>query len=152
MARFLEHKGLLLVDFHTCGATLNASSYWATLDRLHKAFRRKRPGLLSKGVLLLHDNAQQHTDLVTRYLKQPFRWNVLEHPLYSPDLAPSYFHLFGPLKKHLAGRHFRNDDEVQKAVVKWLRDLDPDFLYAGFDRLVYRWHKCFNNHGDYVAK
>ncbi|GBL73857.1 hypothetical protein AVEN_230809-1 [Araneus ventricosus] len=37
-----------------------------------------------------------------RDLKQCFRVNVLEHPLYSPDLAPSDFHLFGPVKKHLA--------------------------------------------------
>ncbi|GBM53967.1 hypothetical protein AVEN_274009-1 [Araneus ventricosus] len=76
----------------------------------------------------------------------------MEHPPYSPDLAPNDFYLFGPLKKHLASRHFRTDAEVQAAGVKLLRDLDPDFFYAGFDRLVYRWHKCFNNHGDYVEK
>ncbi|GBM35067.1 hypothetical protein AVEN_203230-1 [Araneus ventricosus] len=70
----------------------------------------------------------------------------------SPDLAPSDFHLFEPLKKHLAGRHFRTDAEVQETVVEWLRDLDPDFFYAGFDRSVYRWHKCFNDYGDYVEK
>ncbi|GBN26107.1 hypothetical protein AVEN_169632-1 [Araneus ventricosus] len=70
---------------------------------------------------------------------------------YSSDLVPSDFHFFGPLK-HLTGRHFRTDAEVQEAVVKWLHDLDPDFFCAGFDRLVYRWHKCFNNHGDYVEK
>ncbi|GBM61171.1 Mariner Mos1 transposase [Araneus ventricosus] len=92
---FWDHQGLLLVDFHTCGATVNAASYCATLDQLHKAFRRKRPELLLKGVLLLHDNARLHTVLVTRDLKQRFRWNVLVHPPYSLDLAPSDFHLFG---------------------------------------------------------
>ncbi|GBN77099.1 hypothetical protein AVEN_117544-1 [Araneus ventricosus] len=61
---------------------------------------------------LLHDNARPHTALVTRDLVQRFRWNVLEQPPYSPDLSPSDFHLFGPLKKHLAGRHFRTNAEV----------------------------------------
>ncbi|GBO25613.1 hypothetical protein AVEN_63522-1 [Araneus ventricosus] len=70
----------------------------------------------------------------------------------SPDLAPSDFRLFGPLEKHLAGRHFKTDVEVQKAVIKWFCDLDPGFFYAGFDRLVYRWYKCLNNHGDFVGK
>jgi hypothetical protein len=28
-------------------------------------------------------------------------WKVLLHPLYSPDLVPSDYHLFGPLKDHL---------------------------------------------------
>ncbi|GBL85651.1 hypothetical protein AVEN_193113-1 [Araneus ventricosus] len=59
---------------------------------------------------------------------------------------------FGLLKKHLTGSHFRTDAEVQEAVVKWLRDLDPDCFYAGFDKLVFLWPKCFNNHGDYVEK
>ncbi|GBM21148.1 hypothetical protein AVEN_5462-1, partial [Araneus ventricosus] len=55
------------------------------------------------------------------------RW---EHPSYSRNLAPSDFYIFGFLKKHLAGRHFRTDAEVLEAVVKWLRDLDLDFFYA----------------------
>ncbi|GBM96487.1 hypothetical protein AVEN_13963-1 [Araneus ventricosus] len=80
--------------------------------------------------------ALPHTASVTRDLKTRFQWNVLEHPLYSQDLAPSDFHLFGPLKKHLVGRQFKIDDEVQEAVIKWLRDLYPDFFYAGFDKWV----------------
>ncbi|GBL89861.1 hypothetical protein AVEN_179630-1 [Araneus ventricosus] len=47
---------------------------------------------------------------------------------------------------------FRTEADVQEAVVKRLRDLNPDFFYAGFDKLVHQWPKCFNNHGDYVEK
>ncbi|GBM90817.1 hypothetical protein AVEN_42535-1 [Araneus ventricosus] len=75
-----------------------------------------------------------------------------KHAHHSPDFAPSDFQLFGPLKKHLTGHHFRTDAEVQKVIIKWLRHLDPHFFYVCFDRLVYRWHKCFNSHGDYVEK
>ncbi|GBN27986.1 Receptor-type tyrosine-protein phosphatase H, partial [Araneus ventricosus] len=71
--------------------------------------------------------------------------------LYSTE-DPPWFGGFVHLKKHLKGRHFRTDTEVQEAIVKWLRDLDPDFFYAGFDKLVCRWHICFNNHDDYVEK
>ncbi|GBN41878.1 hypothetical protein AVEN_224614-1 [Araneus ventricosus] len=42
---------------------------------------------------------------------------TFEYPPYSRDLAPSDFHLFGLLEKHLAGLHFRTDAEVQEAVV-----------------------------------
>ncbi|GBM78393.1 Mariner Mos1 transposase [Araneus ventricosus] len=136
--RYRGQNGLLLTDFHTRGAIVNAASYCASLDRLNKAIRKKRQGLPSKGVLLLFDNTRPHMASVTRDLIQRFRWTVLGHSPHSPDLASSDFHLFGSLKKHLAGRHFRTDAEVQEAVVKWLRALDPDFFYAGFDRLVYR--------------
>jgi len=49
-------------------------------------------------------------------------FEVLEHPAYSPDLAPSGYHLFGPLKNALRGRRFSTDKEVREAVHKWLRD------------------------------
>jgi hypothetical protein len=37
----------------------------------------------------------------TRVVMQEQEWEVLGHPTYSPDLAPSDFHLFGPLKHHI---------------------------------------------------
>jgi hypothetical protein len=58
----------------------------------------------------------------------------------------------GPLKKHLRGRLFTTDGEVQQAVMSWFEALDTDFFYAGIDALVYRWDRCFIRYGDYVEK
>jgi hypothetical protein len=38
------------------------------------------------------------------------------HPPYSPDLAPSDYHVSGPLKEAMGGKEFRSDEEVQQAV------------------------------------
>jgi hypothetical protein len=88
----------------------------------------------------------------TRELLRRYNWEVLDHPPYSPELAPSDFHLFEPLKKHLCGRRFATDGEVQQSVTSWLQALDINFFYAGIDALVYRWDKCFGKYGDYVEK
>lgn len=40
----------------------------------------------------------------------------LDNPPYSPDLAPSDFHLFPNLKKSLCGRHFADDERLITAV------------------------------------
>ncbi|GFO30057.1 histone-lysine N-methyltransferase [Plakobranchus ocellatus] len=40
---------------------------------------------------------------LTQQWLQRYGWKILPHPAYSPDLAPSDFHLFGPLKRHLGG-------------------------------------------------
>jgi hypothetical protein len=56
------------------------------------------------------------------------------------------------LKKHLGGRQFATDGEVQQAVISWLQVLDTDFFYAGIDALVYRWDKCLGKYGYYMAK
>ena len=46
---------------------------------------------------------------------------MLKHPPYSPDLAPLDFHLFGPLKEHLRGQKFADDNEVMEEVRSWLK-------------------------------
>jgi histone-lysine N-methyltransferase SETMAR len=107
---------------------------------------------MRRGVVLLHDNSRPHTANRKRELLRRYNWEVLDHPPYSPDLAPSDFHPFGPLKKHQGGRRFATDGEVQQAVMSWLQALDTDFFYAGIDALVYWWDKCLGKYGDYVGK
>jgi histone-lysine N-methyltransferase SETMAR len=41
-------------------------------------------------------------------------WTVLPHPPYSPDLAPSDFHLFSALKDTIHGKRFESDKVTEK--------------------------------------
>ena len=47
---------------------------------------------------------------------QQNRYELIPHPAYSPDLAPSDFFLFQNLKKDICGLHFQSDEEVVTAV------------------------------------
>ena len=38
---------------------------------------------------------------------------MLEHPAYSPDLAPNDFFLFPKIKEILNGRHFDDIDDIR---------------------------------------
>jgi hypothetical protein len=58
---FWDHEGILLTAFQPQGQTVNAESYCNILRKLRKAIQRKRPGLLAKGLLFLHENASPHT-------------------------------------------------------------------------------------------
>ncbi|GFO15683.1 histone-lysine N-methyltransferase SETMAR [Plakobranchus ocellatus] len=89
-----------------------ASRYCSTLDRLKEAIRRKRPGLLRRGVVLQHDIATPHSANLTQQWLQRYGWEILPHPAHSPDLAPSDFHLFGSLKRHLVGMAFETEDDL----------------------------------------
>jgi len=62
---------------------------------------------------------------------------VLSHPPYSPDLAPSNFHFFPHLKRDLKGTHFTSDDEVKQAVTSWIKQRTPEFLIDSMRKLVY---------------
>jgi transposase len=45
---------------------------------------------------------------------------VLDHPFYSPDLAPADYFLFPKVKSHLKGRLFDSISDIQKAVTSTL--------------------------------
>jgi hypothetical protein len=73
------------------------------------------------------------------------------------EMIPVYgrkcdFHLFHPLKNHLGGKYFADDEEFEMEAQKWLRQQSKDFYAAGFDALVKRWDKCINVGGGHVEK
>ncbi|KAG8232689.1 hypothetical protein J437_LFUL011306 [Ladona fulva] len=49
----------------------------------------------------------------TVQLPENLRWDVFGNPAYSLDLAPSEYHLFPELKKHLGDRRFPNDEYLR---------------------------------------
>jgi len=54
---------------------------------------------ITKRVLFLHDNAQDHRSLATLQKLAYLGFQCLDHPPYSPDLAPLGYHLFFGLKQ-----------------------------------------------------
>ena len=115
---FWNSQGPVLEHYQERGTTISSARYSEMLtDRLKPAIRSKRRVLLSKGVMLLHDNARPHTDATL--LKRSGN-SRLAHPPYSPDIAPFDYHLFGPLKESLRGRRFTSDQEEKEAMHAWL--------------------------------
>ncbi|GFN98065.1 histone-lysine N-methyltransferase SETMAR [Plakobranchus ocellatus] len=149
---FWDSRGMILLDILPKGESVNADRYCETLDRLRHAVRRKRPGLLRSGVVLQHDNATPHTAKRTKEWLERYRWDIIPHPAHSPDLAPSHFHLFGPLKRHLGGKKFEDEDELIGEVRDWFSKLDANFFSQGTYSLLPQWQKCIALHGDYTEK
>jgi transposase len=102
--------------------------------------------------LLLHDNARPHTARATNDALETLKFEVLSHPPYSPDLAPSDFHFFPHLNGDLKGTHFTSDDEVKQAVTSWIKQRTPEFFIDSIRKLVLRWEKWIELQGYYVEK
>jgi hypothetical protein len=83
-----------------------------TLNKLRQSIRRVRSNRNMKDVLLLHDNARPHTNLRTSEAIAKMVWTVLTYAR-CPDLAPSDFRLFCPVKDARRGRHFADDNELK---------------------------------------
>ena len=117
---FWDRQGVLLVEFMPQGTTINSAVYCEMLKKLRRAIQNKRRGMLSATILLPHDNTQPHSAAQTQDLITSFKWEQMDYSPYSPDLAPSDYHLFLHLKKFLGGKRFDDDDNLKDAVQKWL--------------------------------
>jgi histone-lysine N-methyltransferase SETMAR len=149
---FWDSEGVLLVDYLQKGHTITGTYYADLLRQLREKIRSLRRGRLTRGVLFHQDNAPAHKSTVAMAAINECGFELLEHPPYSPDLAPSDYYLFPKLKKELSGRHFDTDDDVIGAVTQFLEDQPPDFYKTGIRMLQHRWKKCVDLEGDYVEK
>ena len=103
-------------------------------------------------MLLLHDNAPSHTSRIAKAAVAENKFQELNHPPYSPDLAPSDFFLFRNMKKPLRGRRFQTDEEVKAAVIEWFEGQEKPFFENGLKSLKSKWEKCVEVAGDYIEK
>ena len=112
------------------------------------------PDMKMSQVLLQHDSARPHTALCTREAVAIIVWTKNPHPPYSPDFAPSDFHLLGPLKDAFLGCCFVNDGQLKHNVCEglWCFCKEFKFFMASVWCLMQRWRKCISNEGDFVEK
>ncbi|XP_065658153.1 histone-lysine N-methyltransferase SETMAR-like [Hydra vulgaris] len=83
--------GIVHYELLPSGQTITAKIYSAQLDRGLVALHQKQAALANRKCVVFHqDNARPHTSKITRET----------HPPYSPDLAPSNYHLFLALDNH----------------------------------------------------
>ena len=73
----------------------------------------------------------------------------LDHQPYSPDLAPSDYHLFPGLKKQFKGLHISPDARVTAAAETWLDGQHSEFFLSGLRKLEQRAKKCTELRGEY---
>jgi transposase len=116
------------------------------------AIKKKRRGKLTHGVRLLHDNAPVHTATVAKAAVLECGFQEIDHPPYSPDLAPSDYYLFSKLKSDLRGRKFNNDEEVKAAVETHFDTKGEDYFLRGLELLPKRCNKCIDVQEDYIEK
>jgi histone-lysine N-methyltransferase SETMAR len=160
----LGHKVMLIVFWAKFGIVhweliprdvgLNSDRYCTILNQVQVAARLFTAQGVRRGkVFLQQDNAPPHRAQSTQsHIKDVLGWDLLPHPPYSPDIAPSDYHLFRSLKYHLRGVQFQNDVEVEN----WLQNffgskMGTKFYKRGIQKLHRKWEEVINNNGQYIV-
>ncbi|KAK6751600.1 hypothetical protein RB195_003174 [Necator americanus] len=104
--------------------------YCAQLQRLADKIRKEQSKV--DNVRMLHDNARPHIAKKTSQKILELRWEVLPHPPYSPDLAPSDYHLFRSLQHHFEEKRYTDRDHLENNLRAFFASKSPEFYVMKF--------------------
>ena len=103
-------------------------------------YSEKERGMLSSGIVLLHDSAQLHTAVAIKRLLKRFRWEVFDHPPSSAETwLPVIFISFLVWNGRRRTTFWQN--ELQTSVKTWL---EAQWL-ASMTRVLESWYHATKN-------
>ena len=104
------------------------------------------------GAAFAHNGTKATTSRRVKTMGKLSEWGyeVLPHPPYSPDLAPSDYWLFADLKKMLQGKRFGSNEKVIAETEAYFEAKDKLFYKHGIEKLEKHWNDCIALEGDYI--
>jgi [histone H3]-lysine36 N-dimethyltransferase SETMAR len=148
---FFDSKGLIYTHIVPRGAAINAKYILMVLGKFLEHLRRKRPEMVTRDWFFHWDNASVHTAAVVKSWLTAKAFKVLEHPPYSPDLAPADFFLFRRVKEELSGLTL-SQESLKKTWEGVIRTIADEEFAVAFRRWYERCQKCIRIGGGYVEK
>ena len=120
------------------GATITGLYYAYLIHKLQDAIQEEQCGKLRRKVLHQY-NAPSHKSLVAMAAISTEGFELLDHPPYSSDLAPSDYRVFPKLKEHLRAKKFSSDNEVMRSVNQWFAEVGQRFFQEAVEMLEHHW-------------
>ena len=139
---FFDWQGVIHKEFVPEGETIHAVYYKGVMERLLNRIQRVRPGMREYGDwFLLHDNAPSHNAIIVKQFLAQGNVTVLDHPPYSPDLAPAdYFcsQKWNPTWSSVYLTRFR----ISRCHDKYIKYHCKDDFYKAIQKLYDRSNLC----------
>jgi len=146
-----DQKGVVYYELLKPNETITGERYQQQLMQLSRVLKVKRPEYAKRHdkVVFQHDNARPHVARTVKETLEALNWDVLPHPPYSPDIAPSDYHLFRSMTHALAEQRFTSYEDTKKWVDSWIASKDESFFRRGIHMLPERWENVVANDGQY---
>ena len=120
---------------------------WPVIEQELKKKRRKRG---SQGIFLHFDNSPIHKSKQSLQKIEELGLILLEHPPYSPDIAPCDFWLFVFIDEKRKGTTASDENELISQTLKILEKIDLTILGTVFKEWIKRLHKVIELSGEYL--
>ena len=146
-----DQKGVLCYELLKPGETINGERYRTHLIRLKRAIAEKRVEYATRheAVIFHHDNARPHVAILVKNYLENSGWEVLPHPPYSPDLAPSDYYFFRSMQNALTGIRFTSEQGFKNWLDSFLATKPAQLFWDGIHKLPERWGKIIASDEQY---
>jgi histone-lysine N-methyltransferase SETMAR len=147
---FFNGRGGWTIDLLPKGTKMNSSYFVDNVlqGAIRYAAATRRPG--DPAVKLHFDNAPIHNTKRAMDCLKDWKMVRIEHPPYSPDLAPCDFFLFGYLKEKLKGMTFESERELVFEIERILKKIPAPMWKSVFANWMDRLRNCVDSGGEFV--
>ncbi|GFV65901.1 mariner Mos1 transposase [Trichonephila clavipes] len=121
-------------------------NWWDSLDQKRTELSNRR------GVVFHQGNVRPNTSVVTHQKLWEHSWEVLMHPPYSPDLAPSDYHFFLALQNFLSHNNLGSRDKWENRLLEVFANKDQDFNERGIMKPPLKWQQIIQQNGAYLIQ
>ena len=135
-------RGIIHWELMPNGCTITADLYCQQLDRVAQKLKGKQDR-----IYFLRDNARPHVPKSTRQKLLQLGWITIPHPPYSPDLAPTDYHLFRSLSHSLREQRFDEERDLKIALETFFNEKSLDFYERGILSLPDLWRQVIDTDG-----
>ncbi|GFV06411.1 histone-lysine N-methyltransferase SETMAR [Trichonephila clavipes] len=126
---------------------------WLKRGEAAQTVAKPRLELANRRVVVFHqDSARPHTSVVTRQKLWELGWEVLMHPPYSSDLAPSDYHLFLTLQNFLSDKKLGSREDRENRLLEFFTNKNQNLYERGVVKLPLKWQQIIQQNGTYLTQ
>ena len=138
-------RGIIHWESLPDGCIITADLYCQQLNRVAAKLKGKQDR-----IYFLHDNARPHVAKSTRQKLLSLGWITVPHSPYSPDLAPTDYHLYRSLSNYLREKEFNDESQIKMDLLNFFDQKTQDFYESGILSLPERWQQVIDSNGAYI--
>jgi histone-lysine N-methyltransferase SETMAR len=139
--------GVVYSELLPTNVSVTSHVYCDQLEKWNTQLRLTRPQ--HDKIILQFDNARPHVSKMTRAKLLELGWQVIPHPAYSPDLAPTDYHIFSSLQRHLEDKQYDNRNTLEADLAHYFSSKPLSYYRDGIHKLPTRWRYVIDHDGDY---
>ena len=145
---FFITTGPVLIVCMEKGQTINAKYYIKNcLKPVIACLEEQRPTSGARNFKILHDNAKPHVAKIVKTFLESEGITIIDHPPYSPVLAPCDFWLFDRIKQQLIDQE--SAESMKNQITEILDSIPANEYLMTFQKYVERMQLCVDNKGEY---